>query len=165
MDHYLFDWGDTLMVNLPGQTGPMCDWPEVRRVRNARPALRELSRAARCHLATNAMDSDSTQIRRALARAGLDAWIDRVYCFRDLGFAKPSREYFESIVEDLGIGASRLTMVGDDLEKDVRGALRCDLRAVWYNCLGRETPAGIVSISDLGELPRLAALRSSAADG
>ena len=26
--HFLFDWGDTLMVDIPGQTDPMCDWSE-----------------------------------------------------------------------------------------------------------------------------------------
>ena len=54
---YLFDSGDTLMTNLPGQSGPMCDWPVVQLMPNALEALEQLSKSTPCHLATNARDS------------------------------------------------------------------------------------------------------------
>jgi hypothetical protein len=28
--HYLFDWGNTLMVDIKGQTGPMYKWDKIR---------------------------------------------------------------------------------------------------------------------------------------
>jgi len=67
----LFDWGNTLMVDLPGCFGPMASWPRVEAVAHAQETLGQL-RAAGWHiaLATNAADSDEDQIRIALARAG-----------------------------------------------------------------------------------------------
>jgi HAD superfamily hydrolase (TIGR01458 family) len=43
---------------------------------------------------------------------------------------KPAREYFESALEQLGVGAERVAMVGDDLENDVHGAQAAGLTGV-----------------------------------
>ncbi|TOF26880.1 hydrolase, partial [Vibrio parahaemolyticus] len=32
---YLFDWGDTLMIDFPDQIGKMCDWVNVQAVNGA----------------------------------------------------------------------------------------------------------------------------------
>ena len=156
MHHYLFDWGDTLMVDLPGQQGPMCDWPEVRVTRSAVATLSQLSKQAKCHLATNARDSDEVRIRRALARGGLDQLIDRVFCYRSIGHPKPSIEYFDSVARELSADAGDMTMIGDDLQKDIVGARQCGLNAIWYNPGGASVPDGIVAITDLSELLGLA---------
>ncbi len=37
---YLFDWGDTLMINLPNESGHMKDWPKVEEVSGAYEALK-----------------------------------------------------------------------------------------------------------------------------
>jgi len=61
--HYFFDWGDILMVDLPGHTGPMCDWPEIKLVDGAAQCLSALSGVASCHIATNALNSNEREIR------------------------------------------------------------------------------------------------------
>ena len=156
MHHYLFDWGDTLMVDQPGRPEPMCDWPEVQAVPNAVLALSQLTTFAKCHLATNAEASDQDQIRIALASVGLDNWIDRLFCFRSIGHRKPSAEFFGFVADSLSVAKSDMTMVGDGLEKDVLGAMQCGLNAIWYNPKRAAVPAGIVAIADLSELPSLA---------
>ena len=161
MHHYLFDWGDTLMVNLPGQQGPMCDWPELMVTRNAVATLSQLSRQAKCHLATNARDSDEIRIRKALARVSLDQLIDRVFCYRSIGYPKPSIEYFDSVAKELSTIAGDMTMVGDDLQTDIIGARQCGLKAIWYNPGGASVPDGIVAIADLSELLGLAQQESA----
>ena len=55
--HFLFDWGDTLMVDYPDEEGPMFKWPKVAVVEGAFELLYILSRRAECHVATNAEDS------------------------------------------------------------------------------------------------------------
>ena len=159
MHHYLFDWGDTLMLDQPGQRGPMCDWPELRVTKNAVSTLSWLSRRAKCHLATNAKDSDEIQIRRALARGALDPFIDYVFCYRSTGHLKPSSKYFDSIIRRLSCAAAEITMIGDDLEIDVLGAMVCGLNAVWYNPKRAPVPDGIIAIEDLSELVSLAQQR------
>ncbi len=37
---YLFDWGNTLMVDFPVVSGKMCDWETVEVVEGAEEALR-----------------------------------------------------------------------------------------------------------------------------
>ena len=156
MRHYLFDWGDTLMVDQPGRPEPMCDWPEVQAMPNAALALSQLTKFAKCHLATNAEYSDQDQIRKALARVGLDNWIENIFCFRSIGHRKPSAQYFDLIASSLSVANGDMTMVGDTLEKDILGALQCGLKAIWYNPKGAAVPAGIIAIADLNELPGLA---------
>ena len=43
IDVYLFDWGDTLMVDFPNASGKMCDWVTVEAIIGANDTL------ASCH--------------------------------------------------------------------------------------------------------------------
>ncbi len=78
-------------------------------------------------LATNAADSDEQDIRAALRRVDLDRWLDKIYCFKKIGFRKPSPEFFAYILEDLGLPREQVIMVGDDYVADVLGARQCGL--------------------------------------
>ncbi|HQM64074.1 MAG TPA: HAD family hydrolase [Acidobacteriota bacterium] len=151
----LFDWGDTLMVDFPGCRGPMIGWPKLEALPGAAEALAALQPAWTLALATNAADSDEAQIRAALRRVDLERWLDRVYCYRRIGHPKPSAAFFESVLRDLGLTAQHVVMVGDDFAKDVQGARRAGLRAVWLNRRTGERPEGegVRTILDLGELP------------
>ena len=150
--HILFDWGGTLMVDIPEMIGPMCDWPEVSVVAGAEEGLRSLSTQVSCHLATNAADSNEAQIRQALKRAGLSDFIGQIFCTANLSSNKPAPAYFERIMATLDCPASDVVMVGDALDKDVYGALACGLQAVWFNPGHLEAPTDILTITSLNEL-------------
>jgi phospholysine phosphohistidine inorganic pyrophosphate phosphatase len=45
-------------------------------------------------------------------------------------FGKPERDYFDTLVRDLGVPAARVVMVGDDVESDVSAAMAAGLRGV-----------------------------------
>ena len=128
---YLFDWGDTLMVDLPGQGGKMRDWPEVAAVDGAADALEHLSQTARIYVATNAIDSDEDDIRSALDRVGLSRYITGYFCRANLGIGKGSPGYFRAIMDLLGIDPGEATMVGDSYENDILPALQAGLNAIW----------------------------------
>src|SRR5512139_1210601 len=89
----LFDWGDTLMRVFPQYPGPMSAWPQVEALPYALETLSTLHPTFTLCLATNAADSDESDIRLALARVGLDPFLDRVYCFRKIGYKKPLPEF------------------------------------------------------------------------
>ena len=131
--HILFDWGDTLMRDLPGQIGPMANWPKVEAMPGAEQALQVLSTHYVCHLATNAKDSDAAEIRRALARVGLDTHLSEIFCFKQLQVEKPASAYFQQIVKKLNCSPEQILMVGDNLQKDIIGALEAGLDACWLN--------------------------------
>ena len=52
----VWDWGDTLMRDIPGQVGPMVDWDYVEAMPGALLAVRSLSVFPIQCVATNAMD-------------------------------------------------------------------------------------------------------------
>lgn len=150
--HYLFDWGDTLMVDMPNQTGPMCDWPEVEAVQGAKACLQRLSQHAQCHLATNAEDSTEAQIRLALKRAGLSEYICHIFCRENLGVGKTDPDYFAKIVKRLNVNQEHVSMLGDSLERDVQPALKAGIHAQWFNPNNSPTTADISIINTLDML-------------
>ena len=148
--HYIFDWGDTLMLDFPDAGGPMYLWDKVAAVEGARETLAALHREAGCYLATNAQDSKESDIIKALERAGLADHIDRVFCFENVGYRKPSLEFYNTILNTIGATPSRTVMVGDSLETDVAGAMAAGLRGIWYN------PAGLdCRLKDVGVIHSL----------
>jgi putative hydrolase of the HAD superfamily len=150
--HYLFDWGDTLMVDILNQTGPMCDWPKVQAVDGAIACLKRLSQKAQCHVATNAEDSTEAQIRLALKRAGLSEYIGHVFCRENLGVGKTTPDYFSKILQILSIKPECVTMVGDSLERDVHQALKAGIKAVWFNPKDSYVASDILTINTLDML-------------
>ena len=129
----LFDWGDTLMRDFKEFSGPMKDWPRVETLPGAADMLAVLHPDWTLAVATNAEDSAEADIRAALQRVELDRWLDRVYCFKNIGYKKPSREFYQYILDDLKLSARSVFMVGDNLAADVLGANACGIRAIWFN--------------------------------
>lgn len=152
----LFDWGDTLMRVFPEFDGPMAAWPRVEAMPHAGQVLAELHFRYVLAVATNAADSEEAEIRAALDRVDLGKLLDKVYCYRKIGYKKPSKEFFEYILTELGIEQSQAVMVGDDFEADVLGANHCGIRAIWYNPRTDESREGAMhqTIHDLRALPR-----------
>lgn len=151
----LLDWGNTLMREMPGATGPMATWPHVEAIPHAREVLAALKPSFVIALATNAQASGEVEIRQALARVDLDRQVERIYGFRTIGHKKPEPAFFRFVLHNLGLSAARAVMVGDSLENDVLGANACGIRAVWFNEAGPESREGALhaTIHDLADLP------------
>lgn len=151
----LLDWGNTLMRDFPQYPGPMHKWPRVAVLPHVAETLAALHPDWTLAVATNAGSSDEAIIRKALARGEIDHLIDRVYCFRKIGFRKPEPGFYAFILQDLGLPAERVVMVGDHFIADVLGANTCGIRAVWFNEFRQETPSGELyrTIRSFDELP------------
>jgi len=130
---YLFDWGNTLMKEFPFYKGPMKSWPKVAAIPGAQKTLEHLSSLAQCYLVTNAEDSDENDIREALARVNLDTFINKIFCYRNIGFKKPSRKFYSKVISELGIDPARMAAVGDSFEEDILGAVHNGIFGYWYN--------------------------------
>ena len=64
----------------------------------------------------------------------LRQYISHLFISEELGAQKPQREFFDPMLEALGItDKSRCLMVGDNLRSDVLGGLNAGLPSVWYN--------------------------------
>lgn len=87
------------------------------------------------HLATNQDRGRAAYMKRALGYADL---LDGAYYSSDLGVAKPSADFFATILADLGAPAGSVAFV-DDLSANVAGAQEVGLRAVrWEIADGTE---------------------------
>ena len=132
-DVYLFDWGDTLMVDFPGATGKMCDWETVEAVEGAEETLKYLSAKSQIYIATGASDSAEADIKKAFNRVGLDQYISGYFCEDNLGCKKRHPDFLSGILQRLEKEPVQVTMVGDNLKSDIEPAKRLGINAVWFN--------------------------------
>ena len=153
--HLLFDWGNTLMKDIPGMHGPMSSWPSVSAIPGAVEILGTLSQQLPCHIATNANASSEDQIRTALKRVNLDGYITEIFCYKRIGTIKPEVAFFQYITQTLGCSADNIIMIGDSLETDIMGALNANIKAIWFNPSHLPCPPDINMITQLQELPDL----------
>jgi putative hydrolase of the HAD superfamily len=117
---------------------------------DAVPALRR-ARAAGLTVAV-LTNGDETQQRRKLDRLGLAPEIDVLIASSALPAGKPDPRAFAAAVGLLGLPAEEALMVGDSLDKDVRGAVAAGLPAVLLDRAGVHTNAGVPVVRDLHEL-------------
>ncbi|WP_273024222.1 HAD family hydrolase [Rheinheimera sp.] len=129
---YLFDWGDSLMVDYPQYSGKMYDWPEVSTVVGAQEVLSFLAQRHKLYVATNAAESTEQDIRNAFMRADLAQYISGYFCKATLGLGKGSPEFYLRIASTLAVKPTQLIMVGDSLDKDILPAIAAGLTAVWF---------------------------------
>ena len=152
-DVYLFDWGDTLMVDFPGVPGKMCDWETVEAVDGALKALSHLSKSASIYIATGAAESSESDIQIAFKRVGLDRYITGYFCRANLGISKGEPDFLPAILDKLSADKPHVFMVGDSLVKDVEPALNAGIKAIWLNRkLDISAPKGVKVIRHLAEL-------------
>ena len=129
----LFDWGDTVMRDDPASTIPMVEWQTIEVIEDVADVLAYLRSSGRqMILATSASISDEGQIRRALARAGLDSYFSYIYCLKNTNLPK-GKDFYRHILHDLRVSAEDALMIGDDFEKDVQAADAVGMFAVWFN--------------------------------
>lgn len=155
-----FDWGGTLMLDLPQYSGPMVDWPEVFAVEGAQTALAELSQQYRLIVATNAEASDMVKVRAALQRVGLADPIEDIFTSHRIKGKKPQPEFYRSIEMAFEKEAD-FAMVGDSFTTDVVGAWQAGWLAVWFNPTGVAAP-GLMPLHDI-EIRRLTDLPAALA--
>ena len=150
---YLFDWGDTLMVDFPGVTGKMCDWEIVEAVTGAKETLEELSKQSKIYIATGAADSTELEIQQAFERVGLSQYITGYFCKTNLGLSKGSPAFLESILDKLKISSSSVAMVGDSLVKDIKPALATGIQPFWFTDKSiKLAPDNVKVIKQLNEI-------------
>jgi HAD superfamily hydrolase (TIGR01509 family) len=162
IDVVFLDWGNTLMVDNGMRDGPMKDWERVEAEPGAQEALLRLRARYRLVVATNAASSGAADVRLALARVGLDGYIDDVVSSVDVGDHKPNYSFFRTALlregeRGLPLDPSRAVMVGDGTTNDIAGAQRAGMRTIWYNPTKRRYPQGAappdVTIRTLTDLP------------
>ena len=136
----VFDWGNTLMINFPQFDGKMADWPTVQAVEHANAVLEQLSKKYQIVVATNALESDHEDVKKALARVNLDSWISQIFTCRELGSCKPEIGFFEAIEAFTHSNQHEIVLIGDDYFSDIMGAKQAGWSAIWLNPTHQTAP-------------------------
>ncbi|HXH79945.1 HAD family hydrolase [Nocardioides sp.] len=97
-------------------------------------------------------NGDENHQRMKLQKLGLTDAVDVLVASSMLPAGKPDPRAFSHALEIVGVGADAALMVGDSLEKDVRGALEAGLDAVLLDRDGAHSVADVRRIRSLDEL-------------
>ena len=118
--------------------------------------LNALQGKVRMGIITNGFTS-LQQIR--LERTGLREHFDLLIISEEVGVAKPDRRIFDYALEQAGNpDRSRVLMVGDTAESDIRGGMNAEWATCWLNAHQRPLPEGITpdwTVTSLHELELL----------
>lgn len=93
--------------------------------------------------------------------AGIASYFRRIFISEEIGFNKPSREFFARCFAEIpGFDRERAVIVGDSLTSDIRGGINAGIKTCWFNPKGkpgREDIKADYEISALAQLPGLLA--------
>ena len=97
----------------------------------AEEAMKHLASRYRLFLASNG--TASVQDSR-MKSAGLYPYFEKVFISEQVGYNKPSKEYFDAcFAQILGFRKPEALMVGDSLTSDILGANRAGIASCWVN--------------------------------
>lgn len=159
----IFDWGNTLMRDFTQFDGPMATWPEIEVLYNVDAVLQKIYGKYSLCVASNAGESDTLMMRKALERADLDKYFNFFYTSKDLGHSKPDPLFYEEILCQSGFSAKESLMIGNDYAKDIVGAKQVGMHSILFNeeaNLG-EFPEADYVINGFIELPAILEILNS----
>ena len=125
-------------------------------VAGSREAMKYLHSKYKVYVVSNA---SNLQQSTRLGKAGLMQYVDGVFGALDIGFNKPSREYFDYCFAQLPeTTPAQTVIVGDSLNADISGGTAYGLRTIWFNIRNVEPSDSTLpdyTIYSLGELTSL----------
>ena len=90
------------------------------------------------YVASNAIYDQ--QIRR-LKNAGLLDNFKQVFVSETIGYAKPSKEFFDGCFNAIGgLNPAETVMIGDSLSADILGAYNYGMKSIWFNFENKVMP-------------------------
>ncbi len=153
----VFDWGNTIMVDDRQFSGKMMEWPVVQAIEGAHQTLKLLSSKYQLVLASNAEDSSTLDISKALGLIDLDYFFHQILTCKELSAKKPDPLFFQNLVKKINQPLEEMVMIGDDYIKDIVGAKLAGWKAIWFNPSGLTSNAHLplqdMEIRNLNEIP------------
>lgn len=128
----VFDWGDTVMRDFPFP-GAMKDWPFTALIPDVKLALSQLKDHFIIVMASNAGDSSALDIKEALKRENVAHLFHHVFSSKDIGCEKPDLGFFQFIENELQLNSNQLIMIGNNCDKDIKGAKNAGWNTIWFN--------------------------------
>lgn len=115
-------------------------------------AIDFLRQACERGLTMVAASNNDSRSKVTLKELGLDAYLSDIVVAGDLGWKKPSAQFYVSLAARIGMHPSKILHVGNDPALDVDAARQNGFVAVLYAPKGRNTDLSVTSFEDLGSL-------------
>lgn len=93
--------------------------------------LKKLSKKYDIYVITNGVKRVQT-IRLSLVN--ITKYFKKVYISEEIGYQKPSVEFFDFVLNDLNIiNKEEVLIIGDSLSSDIQGGINSGIDTMWYN--------------------------------
>lgn len=93
---------------------------------------------------------------RKLRASGLDQIFDYVFISEDVGFEKPSVEYFDKVFETAGITDKKEALIiGDSMTSDILGGINAGIDTCWFNPSGEPNHRAYKATYEIKELAEI----------
>ena len=97
----------------------------------AEEAVDRLSKKYRLFLASN---GTATVQKGRMTSANLYRFFETVFVSQEIGYNKPSKEYFAACFATIpGFDRAKAMIVGDSLSSDIKGGINAGIKTVWVN--------------------------------
>ena len=63
----------------------------------------------------------------------ISPYISDIIVSEEVGASKPNARIFNALLEREKLTSNNVIMIGDSLEKDIKGAHNANIKAIWYN--------------------------------
>lgn len=93
-----------------------------------------------------------------LNNSGLIDLLEGAFISKELGYDKPRKEFFDIVINEIGIKRENCVVIGDSLSSDIKGANNAGIPAIWYNPEGIQLEQGLqvyAQIKNLWEIEEL----------
>ena len=100
-------------------------------VEGAIELLQYLSNKYSVYVASN---SSYEQQKARLGKAGMLPYVKEIFTSEEIGFAKPSKEFFEACKKELpDFENDEIMMIGDSINADIEGSKKFGFKTCWFN--------------------------------
>ncbi|MFZ4739647.1 MAG: HAD family hydrolase [Bacteroidales bacterium] len=129
----IFDWGDTVMRDYPELKTPMFTWEHVEYIPDVEQALKALTSSYTMVIATNAGQSNTVAMIKAMERVGAEQYFHHFFSSKDLGYEKPDVRFFTTIAQSIHLKPEECIMIGNLYEKDITGAKDAGMKTILFD--------------------------------
>lgn len=75
-----------------------------------------------------------------------------LYISEEIGFIKPTGDFYNYVIKDLGCGAEECLMTGDSITNDMLGAKAAGMDVCYYNVKGKRKPENLLVDYEIGSI-------------
>lgn len=98
---------------------------------NAESVIKTLSKTYKQYAVTNGAKAVQ---KKKLTVSGIEKILNGVFISDDVGFAKPSKEFFDVVLKNIpSVNTDEIMIVGDSLTSDIKGGNNMGFKTCWFN--------------------------------